>query len=361
MKSPEQILESVDRFRHSFWQRTPLDRLPVGVSPDCANMPINFLLRKPVNSVLLPDDVDSSLVESDYHHVARTRNVFSDDWIPFSSAWRAIPWLEAACGCPVRYASGSLAPGPCVTSGKALSDHPVPAQPAWLKTLARLTGGLVETEPPDCLISPSILRGPSDIIAAMRGMKGFFFDLQDHPDIIAKTAGRLNRLLADTMKRHFELTPPKHGGYSHVYGYWAPGPTSVIQEDALGMCSPSVYRELFREHNAEIVSRFGAHIFFHLHSTGYAHFRDVLDISGLAGLELTIEENGPRLRDMISDIRYILERSRLILFVYHFAEDIPEVLGKVPHDGLYLVVSDKFIPSEEEFSAFTDRLGCGSR
>jgi hypothetical protein len=36
---------------------------------------------------------------------------------------------------------------------------------------------------------------------------------------------------------HYSLLRPKLAGFGHIFGYWAPGKTVVIQEDAMGMCS----------------------------------------------------------------------------------------------------------------------------
>ena len=352
MKTPEQLAESIDRYRTAFWNRESGVRPPVGISSDDANTPIKFLHSPFTGNVLGPDEVNGDLYMSDYNYMARDRSVVSDDLMPFSSPWRAVPWLEAMCGCPVRYSYGSLAPGHNIGTPDALALADIPSDDRWVKCHEREIKRLAASEPSDCWISPSILRGPSDILAAMRGMTEFYCDLHDCIDIIDEAAGRINNLLIDSLETHFRHVKPNMDGYVQTYGHWAPGPTYVIQEDAMGMCSPATYREVFRKYNCRVVERLGAHIFFHVHSTGYGFYRDVLSIPGLAGIEMTVEENGPRLIDMVDDLKDMLERSRLILFVYHFFEDLPEVLRQIPHDGLYLVISDKFIRSEKEFRDF---------
>ena len=193
--------------------------------------------------------------------------------------------------------------------------------------------------------------GTDDVIGSTDN-EHFYLDLYDDIGAVREAAARVNSLFIDVLERHFAAMPPHHGGYAHVYGYWAPDRTIVIQEDALGICSPSVYRDVFMELNADIVKRFGSCIFFHFHSTGFQFWRDVMAIPGLAGIELTIEENGPRLIGLAPVLREILERTRLILFVYHYFEDVREILKSIPHDGLYLIISDKFITSDDEYRAF---------
>lgn len=120
----------------------------------------------------------------------------------------------------------------------------------------------------------------------------------------------------------------------------------------MGLCAPKFYRDLFFRHNAEIVERLGACVFFHLHSTGYRHYRHVLEIPGLAGLEITVEANGPTLDALLPALREILERSRLILMIDGHFDELPAALRRLPKEGLYLMVSDKFIPTEDAFRRF---------
>jgi hypothetical protein len=207
----------------------------------------------------------------------------------------------------------------------------------------------VATAPEDCWVSPSILRGVSDVLGAMRGLNDFFLDLHDRPQAIAAAGARVAKLHLDVLKRHFQLVPPKMGGYTHLFGYWAPGPTTVLQEDALGMCSPTVFDELFRGFSEELVRRMGPYLFFHVHSTGYRHWPHVLKIPGLAGMEVTIEGNGPPLADMVPDLRAILERSRLILVIDAWLDQLRDALRQLPKEGLYLVINDRFVPSDAAF------------
>ena len=89
----------------------------------------------------------------------------------------------------------------------------------------------------------------------------------------------VNQALMMEIDIHYSLVQPKLGGYAHIFGYWAPGKTIMLQEDALGMCSPSIYRDIFMQFNAEIVKHLGPHVLFHFHSTGYKHYTHVHEYS----------------------------------------------------------------------------------
>ena len=353
MKSPKQLSESIERFKAGFWARRRTDRPPVGIVNEGVFLPLGYLREPLRHQLLLPSHLEAGMFSSDYEFATSRQKVFCDDWIPFNAAWRAIPWLEAICGCPVRCASGSLAAHRIADSVVALQQAPMRADASWRACLREQTMTLIRDCPPDGWISPTIIRGPSDVLAAMRELTEFFLDVVDTPQLVGELAVRINEVLLELLRAHFEWVSPKMGGYGHIYGYWAPEKTIVIQEDAMGLCSPRIYRDLFLELNARIVKELGNCVLFHLHSTGYRHYRDVLSIEGLAGLELTVEANGPSLRDLAPTLAEILEKTRLILYVDSGFEDLPWLLKKLPQEGLYLLIPDRFIGSDRQFHEFT--------
>jgi hypothetical protein len=102
-------------------------------------------------------------------------------------------------------------------------------------------------------------------------------------------------------------------------------------------------------YNAAIVEHLGPCVFFHLHSTGHRHYRHVLDIPRIAGLQMTVEANGPQLSDLIPVLREILERTRLILSVDSHFDQLQAATRQLPAEGLYLIVSDKFVSTDGDF------------
>lgn len=352
MKSDAQLRESIDRFQRVFWDKQPAGRPPVGVVNTDVYLPVKYLRRPLARPHLEPADVRPDLVMTDYEFAFAKRLVNCDDWMPFTAPWRAIPWLEACCGCPVRYSSGSLAPHPILDSLDALATGSFPVREEWFACLAQQTGQLAADLPRDCWLSPTILRGPSDVLAAIRGLPNFLCDLYDAPTAVEKAAERIQSLFWRALDTHFSMVKPKWGGYGHIFGYWAPGPTIAIQEDVLGLCRPAIYCDLFLKFSAECARRLGPYVIFHLHSTGYRHYEHVLKVPGLAGLQMTIEANGPPLADLTPVWRKILERSRLMLFADHRYEELSAVLPQLPVEGLYVVVPERFITSEGEYSAF---------
>jgi hypothetical protein len=352
MKTTAQLSVSIERFQRVFWKKLSEGRPPIGVVNTDIYLPVKYLRRPFARQYVEPQDVRTDTVMTDYEFAFAERPVNCDDWIPFAAPWRAIPWLEAWCGCPVRFSSGSLGPDPICDSIEALAGAPLPAREEWFTCLRQQTELLAASAPPDCWISPTILRGPSDVLAALRGLTNFLCDLRDAPDVIARAAGRIHQLLIRAIDEHFSVVKPKCGGYGHIFGYWAPGPTIALQEDALGLCHPDLYRDLFMTYTAEAVRHLGPCVVFHMHSTGFQHFRQVLRIPGLAGLQMTIEANGPPLADLLPVFREILEQSRLLLFLDHRFEELSAVLPRLPREGLYLAIPASCLKNEAAFLQF---------
>ena len=70
----------------------------------------------------------------------------------------------------------------------------IPANEEWLERLRTETARLAADLPGDCWVSTTILRGCSDVLAAMRGLNDFCLDLHDAPEVLEAAAARVNEL-----------------------------------------------------------------------------------------------------------------------------------------------------------------------
>lgn len=101
MKTQAQLIESIQRFQESFWDKKSRDRPPVGIYDERIFLPIDFLRRPFPRPAVSPEDVNEDLVMTEYEFSFANRAVSCDDFVAFSAPWRGIPWLEACCSCPV--------------------------------------------------------------------------------------------------------------------------------------------------------------------------------------------------------------------------------------------------------------------
>jgi hypothetical protein len=352
MRTESQLLETTQRFQAHFWNKERAKHPLIGIYDERVYLPIQFLRRSFSNPIVSPEDITEDRLMTEYEYAFTKRSVSCDDFLAFSAPWRGVPWLEACCGCQVQYAEGSLAPVHFVEAAEDWAALPIPAPNRWFDRMRSETERLQAQQPADCWISPSILRGTSDVVSAMRGLKEFYLDLHDNPQAVADAAGRVNALMIKVLDMHFATVPPKLGGYGHIFGYWAPGKTIAIQQDVMGMCSPNTYRDIFMQNDAEVVRHLGEHVIFHLHSTGHKHYKHVLDIPGIGGIEMVLESIGPTPLDLVPVFREILEKSRLMLHVGSGFEQMPQVLKKLPKEGLFLAIPDKYISNDQQFHDF---------
>ena len=346
MRSEAQLSESRERFARGFWAKERLDRPAVAVTSPGQWLPMEYL-QAPLTEVRLrPTDVSGVARQTDVAYDQAHRRVWCDDWIPYNAPWRAVPWLEAICGCGVHVGGGAMSPLACVDSAAALAGAVLPARADWLASLWQETAQAQQATGAGAYVSPTILRGVSDVLAAMRGLTEFYCDVLTEPGAIGRAAELVNDVLIEVLKGHFSRVGDAGAGYGNVYGYWSPGPTVVLQEDALGMCSPATYAEMFAPLTAAVVAALGEQVLFHLHSTGCGHWREVLAVPALAGLELTLEANGPEPVALEPMLREILEQHRLILFIDGYFEESLALLRRLPREGLYVIVSSRDVPDE---------------
>ena len=202
---------------------------------------------------------------------------------------------------------------------------PIPADNGWLECLRSQTEELVATCPADCFVSPSILRGHSDVSAALRGLNGFFLDLYDAPDLVSAALERVGSLLRESSTCISVLSRQSWMATATSSATGRRVRPILIQEDMMGLASPDLFRDLFLEHEARLVEHLGPYTFFHVHSTGYAHYGHVLEIPGLAGVELTVETNGPSLWDLIPGDAGDPATYTPDLFVDAYFEELSEV------------------------------------
>ena len=74
MKTEAQLRSSVERFSAAFWAKEPGVRPPVGVFNRGMWLPVNYLRRPFPRDVVQPDDVDGSLVVTDYEFASARRD-----------------------------------------------------------------------------------------------------------------------------------------------------------------------------------------------------------------------------------------------------------------------------------------------
>ena len=87
------------------------------------------------------------------------------------------------------------------------------------------------------------MRGPLDVLAAMRTPQQMCLDLIEQPEEVRGLLGELTELWIAVGRAVLEVIPPFHGGYLGRMGMWAPGPAITPQNDVSTLLSPQTYGE----------------------------------------------------------------------------------------------------------------------
>jgi hypothetical protein len=123
----------------------------------------------------------------------------------------------------------------------------------YLEFVATLKGHFGDRVP----VGQPILRGPSDMIAAMRGSSEMIFDFYDDPDDFRRLAERCTDFAIRLVSSQQAITGPFAGGYLiEQLGIWAPDRLARLQEDSSALFSPDLYTTLCSPGTGEWPTRF---------------------------------------------------------------------------------------------------------
>lgn len=345
----------------AFWERAQQDSLLRSIGIFAPSEPVR--LPQADGTVishaerLTPDMVDpeamAAEVESwvsgtlDPQQVVGRQSVASfglGDLLPTSQPFFKIPWLEAMLGCPITMTEGQIWNEHHPNVDQVLKQGGNIEHNPWLELyrefLRQLRSRLNDYFP---VTANTLLRGPSDLVAAVFGVQESCIGWIEQPEFMAK----LMRVCTDAHLAVVEagyklLDPfpdgPAQGGYISAWGIWSPGPVTRMQADHSTLLSPEMYEEQILPFDLEII-RSCPRCIFHLHNPGLHVAPALLEVDELDIIEVVVDpypkpDRKPYEMDMY---RRILERKPLILDVnFPSLEEADSVLRELPHRGLDL-------------------------
>ncbi|NUQ62362.1 MAG: hypothetical protein HUU20_07730 [Pirellulales bacterium] len=325
---------------HQWRLRQDVERPMIGLiwEPDIPPLP-EFLARVGSGAEVSPDEIDPELffpaVERWHRHDAE---LTCDTIQRFTPAF-GIPWMEAIAGCRVIAKPGSLWAEPCLESYQDRPSLRLDAQNPWLRTLVAFTRAMVERSAGRFPVAVPQMRGPLDVLAAMRTPEQMCIDLVEQPEEVRTVLGELADLWIGVGRAVLDRIPPFRGGYMGRMGMWAPGPAITPQNDVSTLLSPRTYAQFGLPGDRKIVENF-PFTEYHMHSTEHRHVDALLGLERLTAIEFTLEHTlgGPALGEMLPVARRILDRKPLVLA----APDIDTAercLAELPARGLCLTLA----------------------
>jgi hypothetical protein len=214
----------------------------------------------------------------------------------------------------------------------------------WTQKLLELMQALLEHSRGRFQVSPTLMRGPCDILAAMRGATQLPLDLLDTPDRVVPALERCADIWRQLARAQLDLIPPSGQGYMALDAAlrtWAPDKLLWLQEDAMSLLSPTLYRKYVCPLDARLSALFPC-VAFHLHGSALWAVDEVLRLPGVDVVELNLEAAMCDVEGTFAGWRKIQQRKPLVIWRMMSA-DFPSWLARVarelPARGLAIQVS----------------------
>ncbi len=231
---------------------------------------------------------------------------FNDDLIRTIDIRPAIPWTEAAVGCPVVFTGKSFRTEPLKGSiDEAYMQFFNKEDNIWLHKYEEVLDYLKNNLEGRYPIGQGVLGGPLDMVTAAVGERNIVFKLMDRREAMKNFISLCSDIFADFLELQIGKTPWFHNGYvMGQYYIWTPGTCAVLQEDAMSLFPSGLYEE-FAMTIDEKISRIANCNLFHMHATSMHLLDYIIGMKGIQIIQVSKEEESFRIENIIGDLRKI--------------------------------------------------------
>jgi hypothetical protein len=333
--------------RHQqFWDRRPADRPLLGINVGF-NLEDTFprTMARISDGPVKPADIPVDAFLQDCDALARAHEGLGD--YPYVAApFVGVPWLEAIAGCSIAASRNSFWAGPCVTDWRSWRWPESHLDNPWAQKLLELMEALAANAAGRYRVAPTLMRGTSDILAAMRGGAALVMDLMDQPENVQPAIAGAARLWSELATAQLARIPPSADGYvagAAALRTWAPDKVLWLQEDAMALLSPKLYRRHFLSADRQLSDSFPC-VAFHLHGSALWAIDDLVQLPGVDVLELNLEDARCDLEGTFAGWRKIQQHKPVVLWRMYGPDLeawLKRVLSELPAAGVSVQVSTK--------------------
>jgi hypothetical protein len=299
-----------------FWRRGPAQRPLLGMAVNITFPAVAFAELKGGKGRITPDMIDAQEFLSDWDRSYKHTQARNEDVLMVASPYSGIPWMEAIAGCEV-YATPA--------SSSIWAEHPDPSWDSlqrvafdpnnpWLLKLVECTTVLRKHAGGRYPIGTPIMRGVSDIAAALLGPQRMVLELYDNPHKVQQLLGRCTEIWQGVGQILTEARGLFHGGQcAGRRRVWTQGTCVLYQDDAAAYLSPRLYQEYILPKAHEILKRYHRSMI-HTHSGSLRIMIDgLLALDSLDAIEVDIDPIGPRVSELLDSFQRIQERKSLLI------------------------------------------------
>ncbi|MCE5265387.1 MAG: hypothetical protein LLG97_17875 [Deltaproteobacteria bacterium] len=331
----------------AFWQRSAVKRPLIGFSVKSWFPLEEFGASRAWQShdLLTPDMVKPDAFLADQERLLREGEAMDDDILRGASPSQAVFWECGMLGSRIRILPGStMAEEQTLPWEIVRRLHVDPANP-WFRKYLEFADALVTRARGQFPVSHGTLVGPTDLLAVFRGHTRSIMDLIDEPEESRNALWQFAAIFKELTETIWQRLPRFCNGYFDAqYQLWTEGPIIRMQEDAVAVYSPELYRKFVQPVDRYLAKQF-AGSFIHLHSTSMFLLDAFLEIEELHGYEVNYEpgSGGPPIAGMIPYFRRIQKAGKPLLVRGAFTPaELRLLLDALEPAGLYvyLMVAD---------------------
>jgi hypothetical protein len=312
----------------AFWENTPLERPLIGFSVG-GWFPLqsyralgSFRGRKGISV----DELHPEEYLADYDRLVASWDGIEDDIIRAVAPLPPFPWLEAMLGASVQVGEEAIWTREGGVAYAELDELDLSSANPWRRKYLEFVAALHDHYRDRCPVGQPILRGVSDMIAALRGASQMVFDLYDHPEQFGHLAKCCTDLLLGLVEEQQKITGPFAGGYEvEQLALWAPDRIIRMQEDGSAFFSPTLYVQHLQREDERQASSFPFSVI-HLHSSSLFLLERILEVEPLKCIQINKDVGGAEVGTMLPFLKMVQDRGKRLL-----------VRGKLDHDDLNLL------------------------
>jgi hypothetical protein len=130
-----------------------------------------------------------------------------------------------------------------------------------------------------------------DMLAALGGAAELPLAFVDHPEAVVRGLEECAAIWAETARLQFAHIPESRDGYvagDAALRCWAPEKLLWLQEDAMSLISPRLYRQFVLPIDRKLSEMFSC-VVYHLHGSALWAIDDLVGLPGVRVIELNLE------------------------------------------------------------------------
>ncbi|MFA6505313.1 MAG: hypothetical protein WCT14_04400 [Treponemataceae bacterium] len=332
--------KKIDGYK-KFWARESVKRPLIGFSFK-SWFPLDEFKASaawPKDGPLTPDMVDPEAFLDDQERLLAEADRIDDDILRGASPSQAVFWCCGTLGSSMRVLPGNVVAVDRSLSWEEANKLHLDRNSPWYKKYMEFVDALVKRSAGRFPVSHGTLVGPFDYMVNIRGHEQAVIDLMLESELAVPMLERMGDFFIDMTKDAWNRIPQFHGGwYDAQYQIWAPSPICRLQEDAVAVLSPDLYKRYLKPVDERISNLFPS-AFMHLHATSMFVLDHILDIESLRCLEVNNDVGGPPIADLIPHLKKIQKAGRSLVHRGSFSEeDLKLLMGELDPRGLYIYI-----------------------